>query len=150
VVGLGAGGVSGAAVVGYDWRQERALVGVEGEVSANAAKASLTGPFGVSASASAPLEAAGRVRFGALLTASTTLYGEIGGAWTHAQASAATPGFSLSAGKDYVGAQFGLGVETMLTPHIGARVEYIETRYAKQDGFTPTTAKTQSGLIYKF
>jgi opacity protein-like surface antigen len=78
------------------------------------------------------------------------LYGTVGGVWTQANASAGVPGATLSRSKDYAGVQFGLGMETMLTPHIGARVEYLESRYAKQGAITPSSGKTQSGLIYKF
>ncbi len=150
LAGIGGGGPSGAAVAGFNVQSGKAVAGVEGELSVNGARASATDVLGDEAHVSVSQEAALRARFGALVWTHTMLYGAIGGVYTHGDASATFAGIPYSAGSDFGGVQYGLGVETMLTPHIGVRVEYLESRYAASNHITPSLGKTQSGLIYKF
>ena len=150
VAGIGGSGPEGGVVAGFNWAGQNAIAGVEGEASANSAHASLSSPAGAQVQASLPYELAARVRFGAPVAANTMLYAAVGGVWTRANGLLTVPGATVSAGQNYAGVQFGLGMETMLTSHIGARIEYLESRYAKQNYLTPSSGTTQSGLIYKF
>lgn len=57
----------------------------------------------------------------------------------------------------FSGVQFGGGLETMVTPHIGTRLEYLQTFYDKyasiMGSFTdarPAAGKARAAVIYKF
>ncbi|BGE87478.1 outer membrane beta-barrel protein [Methylosinus sp. 3S-1] len=153
----GAGGVGGA-LLGYDYQWGRSVLGVEIDGSGGGARstASVTlRRFSANAQIAYDWDYSIRARAGRLF-GSTLLFGTVG--WTQTYGRLTTAGLGgIETSHLFSGVQLGGGVETMLTTHLGARLEYLHSFYDKYAGVLgssidarPTTGKTRAAVIYKF
>jgi len=156
--GVGGTGGVGGVLLGYDYHYGQSVFGVEIDGSGGGARstASVTLPgFSANAQIAYDWDYSIRARAGHLF-GNTLLFGTAG--WTQTYARLTTWGLAgLGTSHLFSGVQFGGGVETMLTAHVGARVEYLHSFYDKYASMLgspvdarPTTGKTRAAVIYKF
>ena len=156
--GVGGTGGVGGVLLGYDYQYGRSVFGLEIDGSAGGANstASVTLPlFSPSAKIAYEWEYSIRARAGHLF-GDTLWFGSVG--WTQTNGRLTTAGLGgIAASHAFSGVQFGAGMETMLTAHVGARLEYLHSFYDKYASVLgspidarPTTGKTRAAVIYKF
>ncbi|MBY6242998.1 outer membrane protein [Methylosinus sp. Sm6] len=156
--GVGGTGGVGGALLGYDYQLGRSVFGLEIDGSGGGARstASVTLPIlSANAQITYDWDYSIRARAGHLF-GDTLLFGSVG--WTQTYAQLTTAGLGgLETSHVFSGVQFGAGMETMLTAHVGARLEYLQSfydKYASVLGSTidarPTIGKTRAAVIYKF
>lgn len=150
--GLGAQGLFGGILAGYDhqFAGTSVVLGVEADASLSAAKTSLnTGLF--NASLAGDWDVGVRARLGYVLGGSVMPYVSAGYGFTHVKLS--SPVFNAS---DVThGFQLGGGVETLLTPNLSLRAEYIHSFGTTRDVIAPLRYRVESGrarlgLSWKF
>ncbi|WP_036286491.1 outer membrane protein [Methylosinus sp. PW1] len=151
----GAGGVGGV-LLGYDYQYGRSVFGLEVDGSAGGARSTSSQVFPpTSAQTAYEWDYSIRARAGHLF-GDTLLFGTAG--WSQTYGRLTTVGlFGTSASHAFTGFQLGGGMETMLTEHVGARLEYLHSFYEKYAAVLgsstdarPTTGKTRAAVIYKF
>jgi len=156
--GIGGGGGVGGLLLGYDYQHGRSVFGLEidGSGGGPSSTAGVTLPlFSPNAQIAYEWDYSIRARAGQLF-GNTLLFGSAG--WTQTYGRLTTVGLGgIGASHAFSGVQFGAGMETMLTAHVGARLEYLHSFYDKYASVLgspidarPTTGKTRAAVIYKF
>lgn len=152
--GIGGSGPVGGLLVGYDYQIDQSVAGLEMDASAAGVKSSLA-ILPVSGQINYDWDYSIRGRFGRVFC-NTLLFGTAGWAQTHGQLTTVGLG-GITANHLFTGFQFGGGLETMLTAHVGARLEYLQSFYDKYASVlgssidaTPTAGKARAAVVYKF
>ncbi|WP_159727274.1 outer membrane protein [Methylosinus sp. Ce-a6] len=156
--GVGGVGGGGGVLLGYDYQYGRSVFGLEIDGGAGGAKSTASSAFPLfcaSALIAYDWDYSIRARAGRLF-GDTLLFGTAG--WTQTYGRLATAGFfGIGASHAFAGFQLGGGMETMLTEHVGARLEYLHSFYDKYAAVLgsaidarPTTGKSRAAVIYKF
>lgn len=152
--GVGGNGPIGGLLVGYEYQWGNAVAALEADGSAAGVKSSLS-VLTVNGQIDYSWDYSIRARFGRLF-GNTLAFASIG--WSQTGGKLSTVGLGgLQTSHAFGGLQFGGGLETMLTAHIGARLEYLQTFYDKYAAVMgssvdarPTGGKTRAAVIYKF
>ncbi|OAI31528.1 hypothetical protein A1351_21525 [Methylosinus sp. R-45379] len=156
--GVGGAGGSGGVLLGYDYQYGRSVFGLEIDGSAGGAKSTASSAlplFSANAQIAYDWDYSIRARAGHLF-GDTLLFGTAG--WTQTYGRLTTAGLlGISASHAFTGFQLGGGMETMLTEHVGARLEYLHSFYDKYAAVLgsaidarPTTGKARAAVLYKF
>lgn len=151
--GIGGSGPIGGGLIGYERQFGVGVAALEADASASGVNSSLSAP-NLNEKIAYDWDYSLRARFGRLF-GNTLAFASVG--WTQTYGRL-TSGFGgLTAAHVFSGVQLGGGVETMLTPHIGARLEYLHSFYGKYASVlgasvdaTPTAGKTRAAVVYKF
>jgi len=143
------GGVGGGQF-GYNWQSRQFVYGIEGDISA--ADIGISETFVVpgavlSAGASIDWITTLRGRFGMLVKPNLLVYGTAGLAIVHAEAHDSVNGFSFHESATGSGLVFGIGVESMLTDRLSARLEYLDFSQPDRIG---DFGVIRAGLNFKF
>lgn len=153
----GAGG-AGGALLGYDYQHGRSVFGLEIDGGAGGARSTVSVAlplFSANAQITCDWDYSIRARAGHLF-GDTLLFGTAG--WTQTYGRLTTAGLGgIGTSHAFTGVQLGGGMETMLTEHVGARLEYLHSFYDKYAAVLgsaidarPTTGKTRAAVLYKF
>ena len=141
-------------MIGYDYQIDQSVAGLEMDASAAEVESSLA-ILPVSGQINYDWDYSIRGRFGRVFC-NTLLFGTAGWAQTHGQLSTVGLG-GINASHVFAGFQFGGGSETMLTAHVRARLEYLQSFYDKYASVlgssmdaTPTAGKARAAIVYKF
>lgn len=152
--GVGGSGPIGGGLIGYEHQFGPAVVALEVDGGGAGVQSSLSA-LNRNAQISYAWDYSIRARAGRLF-GNTLAFASVG--WSQTGGRLTTIGVGgLQASHVFNGVQFGGGLETMVTPHVGARLEYLQTfydRYASVLGSSidarPTAGKTRAAVIYKF
>jgi outer membrane immunogenic protein len=150
-----ASGVVGGGQIGYNWQSRQFVYGIEADISAADIGISETVvvPGAVlSASASIDWITTLRGRFGMLVKPNLLLYGTAGLAIVHAEANGSVNAFGLGQisvreSDTGTGLVYGIGVESMLTERMSARLEYLGFSQPERIG---DFGVIRAGLNFKF
>lgn len=153
--GVGGSGPIGGGLVGYEYQLGPGVVALEIDGSGAGIKSSASASaLNLNAQVSYTWDYSIRARAGRLF-GNTLAFASIG--WSQTGGQLTTPFPGLQASHVFNGVQVGGGLETMVTPHIAARLEYLQTFYGKYASIlgssidaTTTAGKTRAGVIYKF
>lgn len=156
--GVGGTGPIGGLLVGYEYQFGNSVAALEADGSASGVRSTLDVSgfaFAANAQIRYDWDYSLRARFGRLF-GNTLAFGTAG--WSQTEGRLATMGFGgINTSRVFSGVQFGGGLETMVTPRIGARVEYLHTfydKYANVLGLSidarPTAGKARAAVIFKF
>ena len=152
VNGMVADGASLAAVAGYGVLSGNLYGGGEMELGSVNSAISAAVPTSGTASVSSTYQVAARARAGVAMAMNTLLY--ITGGWSFEGGAAAltSPTLGLSDHSVIRGPQLGLGLDTMFSTHVGARLEYLQTFYSPQaaGAVAATAGVSRAGLLYHF
>lgn len=154
--GLGADGLQGGIIGGFNWQvSPRFVVGVEADASISDVTTAITlGGLG-NAELTSDWNWAVRGRAGVLITPETLFYLSGGWAWAHSELS----GVPLLFDETFSGPQLGVGIESMLTPNVLVRLEYLHTFFNDETLFAgiggglsvePSAGTARLGVVYKF
>ncbi|MDJ0448915.1 outer membrane beta-barrel protein [Methylocystis sp. JR02] len=152
--GIGGSGPIGGGLIGYERQFGVGVAALEADASASGVNSSFSTP-NLNGKIAYDWDYSLRARFGRLF-GNTLAFASVG--WTQTYARLTTGGLGgLTTSHVFSGVQLGGGVETMLTPHIGARLEYLHSFYGKYASVlgssidaTPTAGKTRAAVVYKF
>lgn len=151
--GVGGNGPIGGGLIGYEYQFGPGVVALEADGSGTGVKSSLT-VLNLNAQVNYAWDYSVRARAGRLF-GNTLAFASVG--WSQTGGQLTTPLGALQTSHVFNGVQFGGGLETMVTPHVAARLEYLQTFYGKYASIlgssidaTPTTGKTRAAVIYKF
>jgi len=152
--GVGGSGPIGGLLVGYEYQFGSAVAALEADGSGAGIKSSLS-VLNLNAKVNYNWDYSIRARFGRLF-GNTLAFASVG--WSQTGGELTTAGLGgLQTSHAFSGVQFGGGLETMVTPHIGARLEYLQTYYDKYAAILgssvdarPTAGKTRAAVVYKF
>ena len=155
--GVGGEGIHGGFMAGYNYQMNGSwVIGLQGEFGLSDISSDLN--LGIVTSEAGPtytVSVSGRL--GWLSSPDTMLY--ILGGYTHARYKLKinVPLGSVSFKENYDGFHLGAGMETKLSAHLSARVEYRFTQYGKEDWDTggiiniePSSHKGMIGLVWNF
>ncbi|KAF0130773.1 MAG: ropB2 [Xanthobacteraceae bacterium] len=120
--GIGSQGFFGGVLAGYDhhFAGTAVVAGIEADASLSAINTTLQAG-GPSASVGSDWNVGARARLGYVIGGSIMPYVAAGYGWTHIRASGLGVGFGETMG----GLQLAAGVETMITPNVTLRAEYV-------------------------
>jgi len=85
---------------------------------------------------------------GVKISDSTMLYGKVGYVRGNFKGTATTTGSSSTT--NFNGLQLGVGMETMVTNNVSAKIEYDYNRYSKKGGSRPQIDTVKLGVAYHF
>ncbi len=151
--GIGGEGIHGGFMAGYNYRMAGPwVIGLQGEFGLTDISSDLNAGI-VTAKAGPTYTVSASGRLGWLAGPDTMLYMLAG--YTHARYKLKITTISFKEGYD--GFHVGAGMETRLSEHLSARVEYRFTQYGKEDWGTggivriePSSHKGMIGLVWNF
>lgn len=151
--GIGGNGPIGGGLIGYEYQLGPGVVALEADGSGTGVKSSLS-VLNLNAQVRYNWDYSIRARAGRLF-GNTLAFASVG--WSQTGGQLTTSLGVLQTSHVFNGVQFGGGLETMITPHIAARLEYLQTFYGKYASILgsaidarPTAGKTRAAVIYKF
>jgi len=140
-----ASGVIGGGQIGYNWRSNQFVYGIEGDISAADIGVSEGGPF-FNVSASIDWLTTVRGRGGILVQPNLLIYATAVVGVVHWQAHANVFGFGMATSGNETGFVYGIGVESQLTERMSWRVEYLGFNEDRIGDF----GVLRAGLNFKF
>lgn len=151
--GIGSQGVFGGIVAGYDhqFAGTAVVAGIEADASLSAIQTRIDAG-GPSASIGSDWNIGVRARLGYVLAGSVMPYIAAGYGWTHIKAS----GLGIGFGETMGGVQLAAGVETMITPNVTLRAEYVHQFNASRPlipgllNYRTESGRARVGVTWKF
>lgn len=145
----------GGVVLGWDLEVDDWHLAVEGEFTFSGASLSETVDVGgdiYTASLDIKRTLGLAARYGYAFGGDALLYGRIGWSKTNLEATAAGPGFALTASTNLNGLSYGAGLEWAITTRVSLRGEYIRTNYEKILGepLEPSRDAFRGGIALRF
>jgi outer membrane immunogenic protein len=151
--GIGSQGVFGGITAGYDhqFAGTGVVAGIEADASLSAIQTRIEAG-GPAASIGSDWNVGLRARLGYVLGGSVMPYVAAGYGWTHIKAS----GLGIGFGETMGGFQLAAGMETMITPNVALRAEYVHQFNASRPlipgllNYRTESGRTRIGVTWKF